>query len=91
MGAFFRQKMSVLQEFDTVIVFTDGDIGDTGADFQALHSRGIFVIGAYVSNLSANQLLIQQMGLKRYFDKGIARPDMVSLASDITRLIANTR
>jgi hypothetical protein len=36
-------------------------------------------------------LLEQQRQLSRYFDKGIARPDMASLASDITRLITNSR
>jgi hypothetical protein len=91
MRLFFTQKMSELQEFDTVIVFTDGDIGDAGTDFRSLHSRGIFVVGAYVSNISPEGLLEQQRQLSRYFDKGIARPDMASLASDITRLITNSR
>jgi hypothetical protein len=83
--------MRELQEFDSIIVFTDGDIGDAGADFSSLHSRGIFPVGAYVSNISPQGLLYQQQQLSRYFDKGIARPDMVSLASDIARLISNSR
>jgi hypothetical protein len=91
MRLFFTQKMSELQEFDTVIVITDGDIGDAGTDFSQLHSRGIFVVGAYVAKLPPASLLVQQMQLSRYFDKGIARPDMVSLASDIARLITNSR
>jgi hypothetical protein len=91
MRLFFSQKMRELQEFDSIIVFTDGDIGDAGADFSSLHSRGIFPVGAYVSNISPQGLLYQQQQLSRYFDKGIARPDMVSLASDIARLISNSR
>jgi hypothetical protein len=91
MRLFFTQKMSELQDFDSVIVFTDGDIGDKGTDFSPLHSRGIFPVGAYVANISPEALLAQQQQLSRYFDKGIARPDMISLASDIARLITNSR
>jgi hypothetical protein len=87
MNTFFSQKLDALQEFDQVLVFTDGAISDRGTNFAPLHGRGIFPVGAYVANLPPNVLLTQQQVLSKYFDKGIARPDMISLASDLARLI----
>ena len=86
---FFDQKMSeIASTSDCVIVLTDGSIGDTGTNFNALHSRGVFVVGAYVNNLSPATLLDQQRYLATYFDKGFARPDMQSMASDLASHIS---
>ncbi len=83
----FEQKKAEMSESDIVIVMTDGMLG-SAPDKQALHARGVFVIGAYAKPLApADQSKVSSY-LRSYFDKGVVRPDVMNLADALGQIIA---
>lgn len=84
---FFSQKQVELTEYDIVLMFTDGMIGDEGADMQMLHRRGIHTVGAFVVP-QVDRRAKAGARLRKYFDKVAVEADLRNLANRLGHVLS---
>lgn len=89
----FTKKMSEFAKSDIVIALTDGCLGEDKPDFRALHSRGVYVVGAYSTPHAGDPKYLAAYAsvLRAHFDRFVIRKTPEDTADAVARLIASRR